>query len=74
MKTELKPCPFCGSDNVSIQDMSDGGFCVECQDCPCVLGDISWGGYHIGEGANEGEFSTPEEATEKWNTRHKLAE
>lgn len=73
---KLKPCPFCGNKKPNLEKMSDGGFCVKCSnnDCHCSFGDNSWGSYHIGEGANEGEFSSPLEATIKWNTRLKTAE
>lgn len=32
---ELKPCPFCGGENVKIFSFYDGGICVKCLDCRC---------------------------------------
>lgn len=42
--SELKPCPFCGCDN--IQKTSDGGcrkFTVYCTECPAEVTDYGWG-------------------------------
>jgi hypothetical protein len=42
---ELKPCPFCGSDN-----LTDKGYGILCNHCGCWMGDgtLAWefaGGY-----------------------------
>jgi len=40
-KKNLKPCPFCGSTNVSVEDHRLR-FSVSCEDCSAlVLGDIA---------------------------------
>lgn len=52
-KGELKPCPFCGSENV--RDSCDCGyFWVECVDCGC---------------SGPRSFENYEWAIEKWNRR-----
>lgn len=51
--TELKPCPFCGSENV--RDNYDWGyFWVECVDCGCN---------------GPRSFENFEWAIQKWNRR-----
>ena len=52
---ELKPCPFCGSDNVEIHIpyMISDMYMVQCYDCNC----------------NTAIFETPEKAAEAWNRR-----
>lgn len=51
--TRLKPCPFCGSENV--RDNCDSGyFWVECVDCGC---------------AGPRSFENFEWAMEVWNRR-----
>jgi Lar family restriction alleviation protein len=63
--TDLKPCPFCGSDKVSVSrnTWSDGreGRYVECENCEAASG--SW---PIGS-ANAERAS--ELAARKWNAR-----
>ena len=34
----LKPCPFCGSKNVTLFAYGEGGVCVKCLDCYCQTG------------------------------------
>lgn len=52
--SELKPCPFCGSENVMIDDLFDNGthtvFCGDCQS----------------KSPNCCEYN---DAVESWNTR-----
>jgi Lar family restriction alleviation protein len=54
MSEELKPCPFCGSKNVMIDDLFDNGtntvFCGECQ-------------------SKSSNFCHFDSAIEQWNTR-----
>lgn len=33
MKEKLKPCPFCGSENIIIERGSVRGFCATCNSC-----------------------------------------
>ena len=35
MTKELKPCPFCGSNSVSVHMSRKGDFYVKCEDCEC---------------------------------------
>lgn len=51
---EIKPCPFCGSENWAMFDCNSGRYCVlVCEDC-----------------AAQGPYgSTEEEAKEAWNRR-----
>jgi Lar family restriction alleviation protein len=56
---KLKPCPFCGSDNVQgmiggDDSSTDAEFCVTCWDCH-AFGPVS--------------FVSLDEAVEKWNER-----
>lgn len=37
----LKPCPFCGSENVVLYSYSEGGVCVKCLECYCQTGVFS---------------------------------
>lgn len=56
MNIELKPCPFCGSDNVKINYpvYYSGEVCnVQCYDCNCTTA----------------AFYSPEKASEAWNRR-----
>lgn len=53
---ELKPCPFCGSEHVSVRDYSDPMIYyhfVICKEC----------------NAKTGNFGTKEKAIEAWNRR-----
>ena len=38
---KLKPCPFCGSENVVLYSYSEGGVCVKCLECYCQTGVFS---------------------------------
>ena len=53
MSEELKPCPFCGSDDVDLQCYEDDGFHVVCGKC----------------GGNMPGWDDPDEAIEAWNRR-----
>lgn len=53
MTDKLKPCPFCGSEKVSLDNES--GFCIQCKDNECC----TEGPYSKSE----------EAAIEKWNKR-----
>ena len=52
-KTELKPCPFCGSKNIDLVDYSAVIVFVQCDDCCATFP----------------QFDTKEEAIEAWNRR-----
>ena len=53
MMKELKPCPFCGSDDISTEERgkNDEWWCA----CIC--------------GATSGWYRTQQEAIDGWNTR-----
>ena len=54
MKEKLKPCPFCGSENIIIEEGPiSGGFCATCNSC-FALGPWS---------------SCEDEAIKTWNER-----
>jgi len=47
--SELKPCPFCGSDDINLY----GDSMFECQGCGFIIDDVSieeWNARHIPEG------------------------
>lgn len=55
---ELKPCPFCGNCNLTIEEMRNGGpafFWVACDNPDCE----AQSGYDLSKSG----------AVEKWNTR-----
>lgn len=58
--TELKPCPFCGSDDVDLVNASLDGdnWGVVCRDCDVWMD-------------NRLEDMTKEQAIELWNRRKK---
>ena len=64
MSIELKPCPFCGSENVKIYSYSDGGICVKCLDCYCQTQTRC--DYNIVEAEKQSAYETVVEA---WNRR-----
>lgn len=54
MENELKPCPFCGGDNIMDEPDDEKTYVVYCNTCfVCVEG-----------------YNTKEKAFEVWNTRH----
>jgi Lar family restriction alleviation protein len=58
MTEQLKPCPFCGGDVYTIQNLDDGSdnygtYFVRCTECP----------------ANVFSFASEQQAIDKWNTR-----
>ena len=56
MKSELKPCPFCGGNNVDVIEYKAGYGTVGCGDC-CF------------EFPSEEYMGTIENVIEKWNRR-----
>ena len=63
-KVELKPCPFCGGQNIEVlkekQDLDDLSFPFYAFVCNCNKG---------GCGASSGYYPTLEKAIEAWNRR-----
>jgi Lar family restriction alleviation protein len=55
----LKPCPFCGSQDVKLREFEPECFVVACDGCNAE------GGYNN----SENESTTPEEAVSFWNDR-----
>ena len=62
--SELKPCPFCGSNQVKIFAFQDGGVCVKCLSCLCQTQTYSDG--CIADARKKSAF---EKVVEKWNRR-----
>jgi len=63
MSEELKPCPFCGSDNVHTQLFDVKGtrfWYVACESCEIALDPLFWDGN-----------KTEQDAIDKWNRRAK---
>ncbi len=55
---KLLLCPFCGSDNLQIDEIDEETAIVECNGCNAS------GGYYY-----EPDSTSPEEAAELWNKR-----
>jgi len=60
--SELKPCPFCGGEAITIQEH---GWWVVCADCSAEVG---FEGMSDTSGCY-GSYQTEAEAIEAWNTR-----
>ncbi len=58
MGDELKPCPFCGSENVKLFSLDDDCEVVSCDDCN------GQGGYFAAP-----DSTGPDEAIAAWNRR-----
>ena len=59
--TELKPCPFCGSEDAQVKLYSEKGvrfWYVSCENCEISLDPMFWN-----------DNQTKEEAIAKWNRR-----
>lgn len=54
---DLKPCPFCGSSDVSEFDLDEETTVISCNGCNAQ------GGYYLED------CTQPEEAAEFWNRR-----
>lgn len=73
MTEELKPCPFCGSENWWTHEVWNRhtdhaqGYYVECYDCGAMKGAMMYE-----NGTWDGYYKTREEAIEDWNTRAEL--
>lgn len=60
MTEQLKPCPFCGGNNMDIEEFTidfafDIGYIIRCRDCGCTLKSI--------------ENNSEQKAIEAWNRR-----
>lgn len=58
MEQELKPCPFCGGNNLGFSEIFDETEVVHCHSCNAE--GPFWGG---------NDSQSKQEATDKWNTR-----
>lgn len=71
-RTELKPCPFCGCENITaeINNLSKR-FCVYCGECPATV-ELSFTDANIGDGSFISFYEARkiiDELTELWNRR-----
>jgi len=57
--TELKPCPFCGGEARTLDDMTPRYWYIQCLDCEMEF-NCSREVYH---------FDTEQEAIDAWDTR-----
>ena len=64
LDAEIKCCPFCGSDNVSLENTWIPSYWVEC--CDCSARAESDAGY---DSSDEGHRDAALNAIEKWNSR-----
>lgn len=65
MSTDLKPCPFCGSNKIS-EDFGDESACVRCRNCGCQSGRA----YFTDMERETDDFTeTENDAREAWNRR-----
>ena len=67
---ELKPCPFCGGENIEISTCKELEDCANFEECQSIgfysiVCNINKGGC----GASSGYYPTVEEAIEAWNRR-----
>ena len=62
MNKELKPCPFCGgevtADNIHFSH-NNATYYLECPNCF-----VHFGANH------KGDYGSPEEVVDEWNTRY----
>ncbi len=58
MAETLKPCPFCGSEKLTVSDYGEEVSCVTCKDCLAEGG--HWG---------DSDSTSPDEAIALWNKR-----
>lgn len=64
MADKLKPCPFCGSDRITVQGIRDGQQPI-CKDCGARSGPEFHG--------KDGPTSAWQRACAKWNSRAALS-
>lgn len=62
-KSELLPCPFCGSEAIIIGAYSEG-YAVECKYCRCAVGKE-----YDRDAMPNNDFCTEQEAINAWNKR-----
>jgi len=53
MEKKYKPCPFCGKNDIELEEPTTECFWVRCNDCGCQM----WGD------------NSEKEAIERWNER-----
>lgn len=61
---ELKPCPMCGGEAITLYSSRNDKWAVACKECQLLLGYLEsdyYGDYF--------EFNTQEEAIKAWNKR-----
>ena len=76
---ELKPCPFCGGENIEFCTCKELEDCANYEKCQSIsFGDLQFMFYIIvcnknkgGCGASSGYYPTKEKAIEAWNRRIK---
>lgn len=71
MPAKLKPCPFCGSKDISIYGTDRDHYYVCCNNCVCFcsLGEI-W----LPDGDADHMFNDQESAAYNWNQRADIKE
>lgn len=68
MTDKLKPCPFCGGNNISMSAFSIAPECyIECQDCGAsISSSVSWGKFMS---EKKHDKLCAKKLTKKWNRR-----
>lgn len=61
MTNSLKPCPFCGSIDIS----TEAGLFIECDTCGAEGPSV-----HVGDAEIDPSRNAGEESVHAWNTRH----
>lgn len=64
---EIKPCPFCGSDDIELCNTHTAAYWMECQECSAQVDGKSYEGASGKE--EENHLMSAESAVQKWNCR-----